>query len=177
MLNMNMMATVLMTTIVLDMTVDQWRSVNDGVMGGRSLGGMVQTEDGLKFEGSLSLENNGGFSSVRRLVNQDLSGVTRVRLEVRGDGREYQFRIRQSGRFDGVAWRALFTTDREWRMVEIPLITFIPVFRGTVVKQAGPVVAKDIQQIGFLLADKKAGKFELEVRQIEFLGPQEESTQ
>ena len=54
----------------LDMRADPWRSVNDGVMGGRSSGGMVQAEDALKFTGELSLENNGGFSSVRRLVEE-----------------------------------------------------------------------------------------------------------
>ena len=171
MLNTLMMTTMLMTPIALDMTADRWRSINDGVMGGRSNGGMVQATDGLKFEGVLSLENNGGFSSVRRLVGQSLSGQTRVRLDVRGDGREYQFRIRQNGRFDGVAWRALFPTSSDWQVVEIPLDAFIPVFRGRVIREAGPVVASDIQQVGFLLADKQAGKFELEIRRIEFLGP------
>ena len=159
------------------MTAGAWRSINDGVMGGRSAGGMVPAEDGLKFEGELSLENNGGFSSVRRPVDQDLSGMTRVRFEVRGDGREYQFRIRQNSRFDGVAWRAMFSTNRDWQAVEIPIDEFIPVFRGTVVKEAGPVVAPTIQQIGFLLADGEAGKFELEIRRIEFLGPQEKPAQ
>ncbi len=157
----------------LDMRAEPWRSVNDGVMGGRSSGGMVQAEDALKFTGELSLENNGGFSSVRRLVEQDLSGATRVRLEVRGDGREYQFRIRHNNRFDGVAWRAMFSTSEQWQQVEIPLAEFIPVFRGTMVSDAGPVSASEIQQIGFLLADKKPGKFELEIRSIEFLGAED----
>ena len=99
--------------------------------------------------------------------------MTRVRFEVRGDGREYQFRIRQNSGFDGVAWRALFSTSGDWQDVEIPFDEFMPVFRGIAVKEAGPVVAPKIQQIGFLLADGKAGKFELEIRRIEFLGPQE----
>ena len=155
----------------LDMEAGVWLSVNDGVMGGRSAGGMRQVAQSLKFSGDLSLDNNGGFSSVRRLVNEDLSQVTRVRLQVRGDGREYQFRIRQSNRFDGVAWRAVFSTNEQWQEVELMLDKFIPVWRGRTVNEAGPVVASDIQQIGFLLADKKAGNFELEIRSIEFLGP------
>src|SRR5210317_1878549 len=79
----------------LSMEIDPWRSINDGVMGGLSAGGMVQSDEGLKFTGRLSLENNGGFSSVRRSVSRNLSKVTAVRIEVRGDGRDYQFRIRQ----------------------------------------------------------------------------------
>lgn len=44
----------------------QWQAVNDGVMGGVSDGRFKITADGtLEFFGTLSLENNGGFASVR----------------------------------------------------------------------------------------------------------------
>jgi len=162
-----------MTMISLDLKTNAWLSINDGVMGGLSSGGMVQIDEGLRFTGELSLENNGGFSSVRSLVEQDLSGATGVRLEVRGDGREYQFRIRLNNQFDGVAWRALFTTGNDWQIVEIPLDEFIPVFRGRTVAEAGPVVAAEIQQVGFMLSDKNAGRFELDIRRIEFTGAQQ----
>jgi len=155
----------------INMDTEPWRSINDGVMGGLSAGGMSQSDEGLKFSGTLSLENNGGFSSVRRLVSEDLSNATGVRIQVRGDGREYQFRIRQSAGFDGVAWRAVFSSSEEWQQIDIPLDQFTPVFRGRKVPQAGPVVPSGIQQIGFMLADKSAGRFELEIRSIEFIGP------
>ena len=161
-----------MTTMAFDMDANAWRSINDGVMGGLSSGGMVQIEEGLRFTGEISLENNGGFSSARRFAEQDLSGATGVRLEVRGDGREYQFRIRQDSQFDGVAWRAMFATSDEWQIVEIALDEFMPVFRGRTVAEAGPVVASRIRQIGFLLADKNDGRFELDIRRIEFPGAQ-----
>lgn len=167
------MGMALMASVSFNMDAGSWRSVNDGVMGGVSSGGMLQSGDAMVFSGELSLENNGGFSSVRRLVQQDLSGVSRVRMEVRGDGREYQFRIRQNNRFDGVAWRAIFTARDEWQTVEIPLVQFIPVFRGRTVARAGPVIAAEIQQIGFLLADKNPGRFKLEISRIEFLGPED----
>ena len=160
------------TAINFDMEAGAWRSINDGVMGGCSAGGMLQSEEGLRFTGELSLENNGGFSSVRRPVEQDLSGTSSVTLEVRGDGREYQFRIRQDSQFDGVAWRAMFNAADEWQIIEIALRDFIPVFRGKNVTDAGPVIASGIQQIGFLLADKAAGGFALEIRRIEFSGSQ-----
>ena len=160
----------LMTVANLGMEVEPWRSIDDGVMGGLSAGGMQPSDGGLKFTGKLSLENNGGFSSVRRLVKRDLSAASGVRIEVRGDGRDYQFRIRQSSSFDGVAWRAVFASSDEWQVIEMPLDQFIPVFRGRTVLQAGPVVPAEIQQIGFLVADKKAGGFELEIRRIEFIG-------
>lgn len=42
-----------------------WKVVNDGVMGGVSEGGMSEMSNVMLFEGFLSLENNGGFSSVQ----------------------------------------------------------------------------------------------------------------
>lgn len=168
-----MMGMALMALVSFNMDARPWRSVNDGVMGGVSSGSMLQNGNVLAFTGELSLENNGGFASVRRLAEQDLTGATGVRIEVRGDGREYQFRIRQSNSFDGVAWRAMFSTKDEWQTIEISLDQFVPVFRGRRVAGAGPVVASDIQQIGFLLADKKAGPFKLEIRRIEFFSPQD----
>jgi len=163
------MLSMITLSLSIPLSLEPWRVVNDGVMGGVSSSRMVKTENGLRFQGELSLENNGGFASVRRVVDDDLSGSGRVRLEVRGDGRTYQFRLRQSGRFDGVAWRAEFSSTEEWQTVEIPYADFEPVFRGRSVPQAGPVVPADIQQIGFLLADKQPGSFWMEVRKIEFL--------
>lgn len=165
-----LMNAALVSVVNLGMEIDSWRSINDGVMGGLSAGGMVQTDEGLSFKGTLSLENNGGFSSVRRAVSQDLSSATAIRIVVRGDGREYQFRIRQDNGFDGVAWRAVFPSSAEWQQIDIAFDEFAPVFRGRPVPQAGPVVPSAIRQIGFLVADKKAGEFWLEIRSIEFIG-------
>ena len=156
-------------TISLDSDLQAWRAVNDGVMGGVSTGRMVKVGDTLRFEGELSLENNGGFASVRRQVDQDLSRATSVRIHVRGDGRTYQFRIRHDERFDGVSWRAEFTGSGDWQMLDLPLDEFMPVFRGRQVPSAGPVDPSSIRQVGFLLADKQAGPFALDIRSIEFV--------
>lgn len=158
-----------MAVISLQMNPAPWRPVNDGVMGGISTGAMRQHGDVIVFQGELSLENNGGFASARRLIEADLAGTDRVRLVVRGDGRTYQFRIRQDEHFDGVAWRAMLPTTGEWQTVELPFAEFVPVFRGRTVSAAGPVIPGRIRQVGFMLADKASGPFELRIRSIEFL--------
>ena len=155
--------------IALDLALEPWQAINDGVMGGVSAGRMVAAEQGLRFEGVLSLENNGGFASVRRSIDHDLPGAGAVRLQVRGDGRTYQFRLRQDDRWDGIAWRAEFTTTGERQTVELPFAQFVPVFRGRRVPDAGPVVPGRIRQIGFMLADRTAGPFALDILAIEFL--------
>lgn len=45
--------------------LDAWRPLHDGVMGGVSSGSAAATADGARFDGRLSLENNGGFASFR----------------------------------------------------------------------------------------------------------------
>ena len=69
----------------------RWVAVNDNVMGGVSKGGAQLSGKGtLVFAGSLSLENNGGFSSIRtERKRMDLSGYHGLAVRVRGDGRTY----------------------------------------------------------------------------------------
>ena len=86
----------------------EWVAIHDVVMGGVSSGGIERTEENTGiFSGELSLENNGGFASVRALVGrQDLSSFEGLEIRVRGDGRRYQLRLRMDDRFDGIADRA-----------------------------------------------------------------------
>lgn len=154
--------------LALELDPESWRSINDGVMGGVSSGAMTKTPDGLVFAGELSLENNGGFASVRRLVDADVAGATRLQLKVRGDGRTYQVRLRQDDRFDGVAWRAEIPASTQWQTVTLEFEDFEPVFRGRRVIDAGPVVPSKIRQLGFMVADKTPGPFRLEIGAIHF---------
>ena len=131
---------------------------------------MTQTEEGLRFEGRLSLENNGGFASVRRPVDGGLAGISGVRIKVRGDGRRYQLRMRHGQQFDGISWRAGFVAGDDWQIIEFGLHEFEPVFRGNAMPDAGPLVPAKIGQLGFLLADGADGSFVLDIAGIEFIG-------
>jgi monofunctional biosynthetic peptidoglycan transglycosylase len=144
----------------------EWSVVNDGVMGGVSRSGLRLTdhETGI-FAGVLSLENNGGFASVRAAVgHRDLSAWAGLEIRVRGDGRTYQLRLRTNDRFDGVAYRAFFETSAdEWTTVRLPFARFEPTFRGRTPRDAGPLDPAAVHQVGFMLADKQPGAFSLEI--------------
>ena len=73
----------------------RWVRVNDGVMGGLSQSEMRFTIEGTAlFEGTLSLENNGGFASVRTIPDDfALGGYTGLAVRVKGDGRRYMLRL------------------------------------------------------------------------------------
>ncbi|MFT4563073.1 MAG: hypothetical protein ACI9BW_002826, partial [Gammaproteobacteria bacterium] len=117
--------------------------------------------------GQLSLENNGGFASARTVYDgKPLTGG--VRLRVRGDGRRYQFRVRLDAHYDGISWRASFNTNESWQIVNLPLGEFEPVYRGRLVTNAGSFEPEKIRQIGFMLADRKEGAFQLDFASIEF---------
>jgi len=157
------------TAAELDLNLEPWRAINDGVMGGISQGEMVVIDNGLRFRGRLSLENNGGFASVRRPYGGDAIRAGGVRLRVKGDGRRYQFRVRLDERYDGVSWSAGFDTDDSWQTVDLPFEAFEPVYRGRSVANAGPVVSEKIRQFGFMLVDGKEGQFQLDITRIEFV--------
>ena len=146
-----------------------WRIVNDGVMGGLSKGTASFTEKGImRFEGTLSLENNGGFSSVRteRMDPLNLSGASGLALRVKGDGRTYQVRLESDARYRGVmavSFKAEFTTRKgEWTEIEIPFTYFKGSFRGRSLPNETLDPAK-IERLGLLLGDKNPGEFNLEI--------------
>jgi hypothetical protein len=143
-----------------------WFVVNDGVMGGRSSSTLRPGDPGVAvFEGYLSLENNGGFASVRvEVPGRALAGASRVALRVRGDGNRYELRLRPGGRMDGVAFRSGFeTVEGEWVVVELPIASFEPTFRGYRPRMRGPLDPSEIGQIGIMRTDKEEGAFRLEV--------------
>ena len=101
-----------------------WQAVNDGVMGGVSDGRFRITErQTLEFYGTLSLENNGGFTSVRsRPADLGLRAGDTLVARVRGDGREYQLNLYTSARGRAFSYRApVQTRTGEWTEVRIPL--------------------------------------------------------
>jgi monofunctional biosynthetic peptidoglycan transglycosylase len=150
-------------------SAEQWRSVDDVVMGGVSASRMVHIpEKHAVFSGTLSLENNGGFASVRCMPRLfDLGDFDGLRLRVRGDGRTYRLRLRMDEGFDGVAYQATFPTENGvWSTVDIPFSLFHATFRGRDVPGASALDPGQIYQVGFMIADKQEGSFRLEIASI-----------
>jgi monofunctional biosynthetic peptidoglycan transglycosylase len=147
-------------------TVRQWRTVNDGVMGGLSDGRHRITEEGhLEFYGNLSLRNNGGFASVRSTPSGlGLGDEDVIVARVRGDGRRYYLNARVPTYRMAFSYRTSFQTKAgEWQEIRIPLKSLRATSFGRQLRNASPVDASKVNAIGFLLADKIPGRFGLEV--------------
>ena len=143
-------------------------------MGGRSSGRVRETRDGnLSFAGKLSLENNGGFSQMRTPVDgQRLTGAEGLMMEVRGDGRTYNFDIRVSNArmMAGGFQRSFKTVADKWIEVQLPFDGFELQSFGRRISKAPKLDPTLIESIGVTLSDKKAGDFRLEIRSINALG-------
>ncbi len=151
-----------------DESLKSWTSVNDGVMGGISKGGFKRSEEGtLLFTGNLSLENNGGFTSIRMKSSAlGLSDMSALVVKARGDGRTYWVDVRVSNQMISGSYRAyLPTTAGEWQETRIPFADFkLQTFGREIAGK--PLNAAAIASVGFTLSDKKAGPFALEVASV-----------
>lgn len=146
-----------------------WFAIDDGVMGGRSRSGLLATTDGTAlFAGVVSLENGGGFASVRAAnPGPNLAVYDALRLRLRGDGHTYKLSLKSTRDFDGVLYQASFATVADvWEEFDIPLDGFRPTFRGRPVPQAGPLDRARVETVGLMISEKQAGPFRLEIAWI-----------
>jgi len=147
----------------------EWQTVNDGVMGGLSEGKFKITDQKtLEFSGNLSLKNNGGFASVRTKSKKlTLDSGDTIVARVRGDGREYSLNLYLNKPRIAFSYRALVQTKKnEWIEIKVPLTRFEATSFGRVLKDARPVTPQDVNAVGWMLSDKQAGPFEMEIEWI-----------
>lgn len=150
----------------------EWQTIKDGVMGGMSEGKFKITDKKtLEFYGTLSLENNGGFASVRTTAKKlGLEKGDVLVVKVRGDGREYSMNLHVPRPLVAFSYRATVQTKKdEWIEVQLPLDKFVATSFGRTVRDAGPVDPPEVNGLGFLLGDKKPGPFKLEVECIKLM--------
>ncbi|WP_422641417.1 CIA30 family protein [Vibrio splendidus] len=146
-----------------------WTVTNDDVMGGISTGELIYLDNMSRFRGELSLENNGGFSSVKRSIESLAHEIDSVELVFVGDGRTYQLRLTTSKDGHRVQYKHYFDTIKGQQLSKVfHFNDFQAVFRGRLLSDAPELKARDIKQIGFLIADKQPSPFELDLIQLHF---------
>lgn len=149
--------------------INSWKTVNDVVMGGVSTSQVVIDADGHgKFSGNVSTANNGGFASVRHQLNTlDISGHSTVKIRLKGDGKNYQFRIKKNSS-DYYSYITTFPTSGSWQTISIPLKEMYPSFRGRKLNMPN-FKSTSLEEIAFLIANKKNEPFELLIDKIEII--------
>jgi len=163
-----------------------WRIINDTVMGGVSESRFTTMPYGARFEGTVSLDQGGGFASVRAPESiRDVSEADAFRVRVRGDGQTYAVTAYTAtgGR---VSYRQTFTVPKNepedaqetsqetsqesrrdgWTRVVIPFADLTPYRRGRHVPSAPAFDPSTLRTFGFLIGEKQAGPFHLDIREI-----------
>ena len=153
--------------LVRDTEQQKWKSVNDTVMGGVSKGESVLTAQSNRlFKGVISLENNGGFASIRTSgAKYDLSEYTGLEIKVKGDGRLYYLTARNSSRGTFAYWSPVQPANGKWETYQIPFKSFYATSFGRKIPKL-KLNTKKIMSVGFMLFDKKDGAFSLEIESI-----------
>ncbi len=145
-----------------------WYVVNDNVMGGRSEGDFTQSRGEILFTGRTNTRG-GGFSSIRtQSLRLDLSNHAGIRLQVKGDGRRYTWRLTTTARWRGREvsyWADFDTQDGEWQTVDIPFSSFVPRFRGYEL-YGTPMDSRRITVMGLMIYVNLDGPFELQLASV-----------
>jgi len=141
--------------------VNEWRIVNDGVMGGISKSSLILNDLGNgQFMGHVSLANNGGFASIQ--LNKTIKLADKIKfilLRIKGDGKAYEFRLK-SQIYGQESYVYPFMTTEEWEIIKLPISEFYPQVFGRKLNRPN-FNFKRIEQLSFLIANKQEEDFKL----------------
>lgn len=151
----------------------QWRGVSDKVMGGISdfsIGQqVVNNRTYMQLAGDVSLENNGGFiqAALDLEVSKktfDASNFSGIRLTAQGNGEQYSVHLRTPDNVNSwQSYRAHFTTDSDWKTIDLPFTVFAPYRLDT------PLDVSRLRRIG-IVAIGRAFHADIALAEISFMG-------
>ena len=146
--------------------LSQWEIQDDVVMGGRSQGALTLNEAGnAVFSGTVSLENDGGFSSVQHAFGPiDVSAYSAVVLGLKGDGKTYQLRLDATpdARY---SYACDFQTSGCWQAIEIPFADLFAIRHGDRLDLPN-YPGQTLAQIQILIGNGIPESFRLEIDKI-----------
>ena len=158
---------ILLNSLIMK-TENRWRIVNDGVMGGLSSSQAIVENDKIIFSGNVSLENNGGFASLRSPVNEyNFEEYSGIEIKIKGDGKRYSISMKETTYFTGLFYTATFETKiNEWITIKIPFDKVKPYYFGREVKSDKKIPLNNIKEISLLIGDKQEGNFEAAIGHV-----------
>ena len=146
----------------------EWSSLGDQVMGGRSDGTLVHSEEGVGlFHGTVRLESGGGFASVKADLPKafDASNYTGIELLALGDGKSYKIGLRNSTNRRSIVYQHAFTPDtKDWSRIHLRFNEFIPTWRGKTVTDAEPLDLEHLASVSLFVSGRQAGEFHLRMQ-------------
>ena len=145
--------------------VNEMWVVNDGVMGGVSQSRISNDSEGAVFEGVVSLDNGGGFASVRSSIVIP-AGTLALNVTIRGDEKRYKLVLRTDTSPRSPLYQAEFFATREWKTYRFVSSDFKASFRGRSV-DAPALDFSATKEIGILIANQQSGSFRLQLKNVQ----------
>ncbi|MEM7327373.1 MAG: CIA30 family protein [Pseudomonadota bacterium] len=147
-----------------------WQTVNDGVMGGLSIGGSTLQGETLSFTGVTNTDG-GGFSSIRLGIPRgSLAGADHLKIHMKRDARAYSMTLRTNARSFGrrIAFRSeiLGAPEGVWGDGILSFDSLRASIWGRSVPDAVFDPSETVE-IGLIIYDGKDGPFELQLKRIE----------
>lgn len=151
-----------------DNLINNWKIVNDTVMGGKSQSQFKVNSDGhAVFSGDISLKNYGGFCSVRYSFGTlDIGEYSKISIRLKGDGKDYKLRLKNTSK-NYYSYQKDIETTSEWQTIVVDLSDFYPTFRGRDLDLPN-FNHNSVEEFSILIANKKAEQFKLLIDKIEF---------
>lgn len=159
-------------TMILDFATvsnTEWEAIDDRIMGGDSQSTPEYIDGvGLRFSGNVSLENNGGFASIRSSATElDLSQHSGLSVRLRGDGKNYKLSLRTDLFYDGISYLAEFATEADtWQEIKLSFDAFLPTHHGIELTTVAPMDTSSIKSFGLFISGKQEGHFLLDLAWI-----------
>ena len=147
-----------------------WQVILDGVMGGRSQGDALLKENSLYLKGKVSLENNGGFVSLKGPFKSiDLSSFKTLKIRLKSTGIAFAVTLETDRAFYRPYFKqAIQVESNDWEIISLDINDFLKYRMGRFNNDQITVDdLKRVLRIGFISNEKKAGNFEFEVDYIE----------
>lgn len=153
--------------------VNDWVMISDNVMGGITRCKLDYTEQSLVLTGNISLENYGGFSSVKtRFGSFDLSAFKGLKIRYKSTNQRFAFTLEDSRNWTRPNYKGNLpgSANDAWNEVTIYFKDFKEYQIGEPTgDMLNPATLKNIVRLGIITTDKKEGPFTLEVDYVEFV--------
>ncbi|XP_063803416.1 complex I intermediate-associated protein 30, mitochondrial [Pseudophryne corroboree] len=136
------------------------------------LNSAVPRDGETNFSGYCTMRSTPPMGAFNRKLNYDWSNFNMLHLRIRGDGRPWMVNI-QSEMYFSLSWDDMYNYfiytrgGPYWQDIKIPLSKFFMTSRGRVQDRQYPLWPDKITTLGFTLADRADGPFQLE---IDFIG-------
>ena len=140
-----------------------WQVVNDGVMGGLSQGKVAYGKSSMKFSGTLSLENNGGFSWAQYKLQNTIDGNgNHIVVRIKTDEHHYSLTARIANESNYHYESDSICTNGEWQEITIATASMIKTWRGRAFDEYLDM-STELSEIGVILKGEKDGPFSVEL--------------